>query len=99
MALAVYGARWRRLSRIFLLNNPLCVFHLRRGRDVIATVVDHIKPPGGDPVLFLDQDNWQSLCGTCHNEVKQAEERSGVIRGADADGLPLDPSHHWHVDD
>ena len=72
-ALSLYGSRWRRLRAVYLTNNPLCVFHLRRGRDVIATVVDHIMPHGGDPVLFWDQDNWQSLCGTCHNAVKQAE--------------------------
>ena len=93
--MSLYGARWRRLSRIFLINNPLCVFHLRRGRDVIATVVDHIVPHHGDLALFWDQSNWQSLCGTCHNAVKQAEERTGQIRGADQDGIPLDTSHPW----
>ena len=78
------------------LNNPLCVFHLRRGRDMIATVVDHIAPHGGDLALFWDQSKWQSLCETCHNAVKQAEEKTGTIRGADQDGIPIDPSHHWH---
>lgn len=62
-----------------------------------ATVVDHIKPHKGDSQLFWDQDNWQSLCKTHHDSTKQAEEKSGVIRGGKINGEPLDPSHHWNV--
>ena len=61
-----------------------------------ATVVDHKIPHKGDSVLFWNQENWQSLCGTCHDSVKQAEERTGWLRGADKDGVPLNAGHHWH---
>ena len=39
-----YNARWRRLSKLFLLSHPLCVECQREGKYVKATVVDHIRP-------------------------------------------------------
>lgn len=90
-----YGARWQRYRRTFLAAHPLCVFCLRMGRTEPATVVDHIEPHKGDEVLFWDTDNWQSLCASCHNGTKQQLEKSGVIRGCDSEGFPLDPNHHW----
>ena len=68
-----YGSRWRRLSRAFLRAHPLCAACQREGRYVKATVVDHIKPHRGDPVLFWDQDNWQPLCKH-HHDVKTRTE-------------------------
>ncbi len=94
---ALYGRAWRKARAVFLTNNPLCRFCKRRGRPVLATVVDHIKPHRGDRELFWDQTNWQGLCETCHNAVKQAEETSGHVRGADLDGSPIDPRHPWNV--
>lgn len=38
-------------------------------------VCDHIKRHGGDPVLFWDPTNLQTLLKTCHDRIKQAEER------------------------
>jgi len=61
-----------------------------------ATVADHVEPHGGDPRKFWRGD-LQSLCETCHNAVKKAEETSGHVRGCHADGLPIDPRHHWHA--
>lgn len=61
----------------------------------MATVVDHIVPHRGDPVLFWDERNWQPLCKRCHDAAKQSEEKTGVVRGCDASGEPLDPSHPW----
>ena len=62
-----YGSRWRRLSKAFLLAHPLCVECAREGRYVKATVVDHIVPHRGDPVLFWDRGNWQALCHRHHS--------------------------------
>jgi len=37
------------------------------GRVTAATVVDHVVPHRGDPVLMWDEiGNWQSLCTDCH---------------------------------
>lgn len=60
-----------------------------------ATVADHVEPHRGDPEKFWNGE-LQSLCDTCHNSVKQAQEKSGVLRGGDINGLPLDPNHHWN---
>lgn len=62
-----------------------------------ATVVDHIKPHRGDEDLFHDPANLQSLCKPCHDGAKQQLERSGVVRGCDLSGVPLDANHHWHA--
>jgi 5-methylcytosine-specific restriction protein A len=38
-------------------------------------VADHKTPHRGNPDLFWDEDNIQTLCKPCHDTVKQAEER------------------------
>jgi 5-methylcytosine-specific restriction protein A len=68
------------------------------GRVTAATVVDHKIPHKGDPQLFWDETNWQSLCAPCHDRYKQSQERTGVMRGAAADGSPIDPAHPWHTE-
>ena len=68
-----YGARWQRLSKLFLLSHPLCAKCQREGKYVKATVVYHICPHRGDPVLFWDQSNWQPLCKH-HHDVKTRNE-------------------------
>lgn len=87
----LYGYRWEQARKAFLARHPLCADHQRLGHVVAATVVDHIKPHRGDPVLFWDQTNWQPLCTPCHNIHKQSLEKGGRPRGCDADGTPLDP--------
>jgi 5-methylcytosine-specific restriction protein A len=38
---------------------------------------DHIKPHGGDPVLFWDPANLQTLCiDPCHDTLKRREEQA-----------------------
>lgn len=39
-----------------------------------GSLVDHIIPHRGDPVLFWDESNWQTLCQTHHSRDKQREE-------------------------
>lgn len=59
-------------------------------------MVDHIKPHRGNELLFFDPTNLQSLCKPCHDGAKQQLEKSGVLRGCDRTGLPLDENHHWN---
>ena len=88
--------RWRRASRTFLQHSPMCAMCSAIGRTKLAALVDHIKPHRGDPQLFWDRSNWQSLCATCHSGAKAVQERTGKMRGCDLDGQPLDSEHHWN---
>ena len=91
-------AAWQRLRESQLAQEPLCRYCSEMGRTTAATVCDHIEPHKGDEQLFFDADNLQSLCKTCHDSVKQREEHLGIRIGADTNGYPLDPSHHWNAE-
>lgn len=69
----LYGARWRRERKAFLVSNPLCAECQLWGRVVAANVVDHVIPHKGDKLMFWDRSNWQGLCKNCH-DVKTAGE-------------------------
>jgi hypothetical protein len=71
-----------------LAKEPLCRYCQQMGRVTAATVCDHITPHRGDVALFY-AGPFQSLCATCHSSAKQAEEKSGVVRGCDVDGKPF----------
>ena len=88
-----YDRRWRKLRLLVLQEEPLCRMCAEIGRTTLATVVDHIKPKrdGGTD----ERENLQPLCKRCHDSVKAAEERGGVVRGCDVHGVPLDPGHPW----
>ncbi|SFK74856.1 hypothetical protein SAMN05216302_101449 [Nitrosomonas aestuarii] len=104
-----YGSKWQGARELYLAQNPFCADHKERGRDVIATVVDHKIAPklfeakqSRDPEritrahkLFWDRNNWQGLCKLCHDSHKQRLEKSGVVIGCDVDGIPIDSNHHW----
>ncbi len=70
-----YDAAWRRESKRYLLEHPLCVRCLSDGHAVPATVVDHVTPHRGDKKLFWDKDNWQALCKRCHDKKTMTEDR------------------------
>lgn len=70
-----YDAQWDKARLEFLDEHPLCVDHKKRGYIEVATVVDHIVPHKGDKKLFWDQNNWQSLCKSCHDRKTQSEDR------------------------
>ena len=92
----LYNYQWQKASRQYLVESPLCVYCLRMGGITPATVVDHIIPHKGDDELFWDTANWQALCKSCHDSVKQKEE-SGKIDGAcDQMGNPVSSAHHWN---
>ena len=91
--------RWRKVRRWWLKGHPLCEMCQRQGRITIATVVDHIIPHHGDPTLFWDANNYQSLCAACHNSLKREQELHGYSHAAGVDGVPLDPNHPWNRGD
>jgi 5-methylcytosine-specific restriction protein A len=69
-----YNHKWRKLRNVHLLNNPLCVEHLKQGQFVQATDVDHIIAHKGDLTLFYDENNLQSLCHSCHSRKTALED-------------------------
>ena len=88
---------WKKLRKSKLRMDPMCACCKRVDKLEHATRVDHIKPinQGGDPWAW---DNLQSLCESCHNSTKQAQDKGGdgLMRGCDEHGRPLDPHHWWN---
>ena len=75
-----YGYKWRKARENHLQLYPYCEECKRQGKPgVLATDVDHITPHKGDPDLFWDPNNWQSLCHECHSR-KTAREDGGFGR-------------------
>jgi len=89
-----YTARWSRLRKAQLKREPLCHLCLALGRTTPATICDHVEPHKGDVAKFW-AGPFQSLCKQCHDSAKQVEERSGLLKGCDQDGYPVDPKHPW----
>lgn len=89
------SVRWRKARRMWLAEHPVCAMCARQGRTTAANTVDHIRPHDDDYDKFWDMDNWQSLCSTCHNSIKQQQERHGFSQAADINGLPIDSGHPW----
>ena len=56
-----------------LLREPFCRECARRGLRVWATDVDHIVDHRGSWEKFIDRENLQSLCHSCHSR-KTARE-------------------------
>lgn len=56
-----------------LMREPFCRECSRHGRRVIATDVDHIVDHKGDWSKFIDRDNLESLCHSCHSRKTAAE--------------------------
>ncbi len=96
----LYTYRWQKASKAFLALQPLCECprcDAGRLRVTPATVVDHHVPHRGDLKLFWDKSNWRRLAKACHDSWKQQLERSGTVRGCDAQGVPVDPQHPWRL--
>ena len=75
-----YGRAWQKASKQYLNAHPLCVMCAAEGRYVKATVVDHIRPHRGEPVLFWDRGNWQSLCKAHHDRKTGVEDSMPTYR-------------------
>ena len=85
------SARWQRLRRLKLTQQPLCEYCLPLGKKRPATEVDHwiAISDGGAP---FDLSNLRSACQKCHALKTRNQER---VIGCDLDGMPLDPRHAW----
>jgi 5-methylcytosine-specific restriction protein A len=98
-ARSIYDTRnWARLRRAKLEQEPFCRHCAKRGKLVVAHVVDHIVPmsKGGEPYPPLE--GLQSLCERCHNSKSSQETKRGnfLLRGFSADGLPIDTKHPFY---
>lgn len=66
-----YDSEWRKLRAEFIRLHPFCAFCGAQ-----AEHVDHKERHRGNRALLLSWTNLQSLCGHCHNSVKQRLERA-----------------------
>lgn len=80
--------RWRRERATYLARQPYCQRCTQQARLIRATVVDHSQPHRGDPVLFWDQRNWQSLCARHSNEKTAREVAQRYDRRRPAEAHP-----------
>lgn len=69
-----YTRRWEKARKIHLAKHPTCVQCEADGHPRTGNEVDHIVPHMGDPKIFWDEKNWQTLCKT-HHSMKTAAER------------------------
>lgn len=92
------SALWvKQLRPRYLAANPWCAHCLALGLNTVATSVDHIQRPRGNPALQRDPANWQALCGEHHGKKSAWErmcERKGKVAplrvGHREDGYPVD---------
>jgi len=89
MAHRFYNERWRRFRKIFLSENPLCVYCKAQGITEAATVVDHIKPHRGNYDLFWLVGNHQALCKQCHDGMKQKIDNGKNVKMFTTEGYPI----------
>ncbi len=66
---------WRRLSRRFLENNPVCVKCYEDGVIRKANVVDHVQEVKDNWSRRLDESNLQALCNYHHNKKTRNERK------------------------
>lgn len=94
-------AEWRNLRARYLAAHPVCEVP---GCGEKSSHVDHRLPikAGG---AKTDRRNLQALCHS-HHSSKTAQGDGGFgnrrkvvklrVKGADVNGWPLDPEHHWN---
>jgi len=80
---------WLSARAAQLIRQPLCERHLARGEIVSANTVHHRKPHKGDWDLFIDPENHEPLCASCHNSEAQREERGRPAQEIGEDGWPV----------
>jgi len=77
-------ARWQRLRlKVLERDEYICqqtgVALVDGKKDPHSAVVDHKIPHRGNPELFWDERNLQSVCKRWHDSVKQSMERRGLV--------------------
>ena len=75
-----------------LRDHPLCEECKAEGKTTVATSVDHVIVPNGDPTLQRSPSNFRSLCDSHHSRKTNAQAR-GYTHDLDADGYPISPLH------
>ena len=72
----LYDWSWRKASKRFLQENPLCVCEECKKRVVArpAEVTDHKIPHKGDKALFWKRSNWQPMAKKCHDRKTVLED-------------------------
>ena len=96
--LALNGKAWRALRASVLSEQPLCPVCQRMGQIIAATEVDHIDNDASNN----ERSNLVGLCKPHHSEKTARYEhykKTGKwlpVKGCDANGMPLDPNHHWN---
>ena len=91
--LPLNSAAWRRLRKQVLAEEPLCRHCAAQGLTVPATEVDHANFDPADN----SRENLKSTCKPCHSIRTMASLYGRPARmGCDADGNPINPSHHWN---
>tara|TARA_R100001443_G_scaffold117440_1_gene142717 strand:+ start:8841 stop:9164 length:324 start_codon:yes stop_codon:yes gene_type:complete len=70
----IYNSRqWRKLRKMILHKQPICVHCERKGIYTSANTIDHITPINkGGAVWSIN--NLQALCASCHNK-KSARDK------------------------
>ncbi|MEQ1955997.1 hypothetical protein [Mesorhizobium sp. CN2-181] len=64
--------------------------------DPRAAVANHKVKHRGDPTLFFDLENVETVCKRDHDTLIQREEMRGYTIGSDINGRPIDPQHPWN---
>ena len=72
------SSQWRKYSKSFRFDNPLCVMCLEKGLAIDSEVTDHIVPINENGSIW-DLSNLQALCKVCHNK-KSIEESKRAMR-------------------
>ena len=90
------GRPLQRARQQMFKTNPLCARCLKVGRYRLGKIRDHIVPlyKGGRE----HPSNTQLLCEEC-NEEKTREDMNRVVHGTALDGAPMDPEHHWNLEE
>jgi 5-methylcytosine-specific restriction protein A len=89
-------AKWRAWSQHWLREHPLCAFCEIKNKVTAAAICDHKVAHKGDPRLFWDSTNLQSLCRPCHESMKKQVESRGYSTEVGLDGYPVDHRHPWY---
>lgn len=101
-----YGAAWDRLRLVILKRDGYrcrCEDCRRTGALKPAGQVDHVTSKAewlkrhGNLDGVDDPTNLQAIHKDCHDRKNVREMGHTVRGGADARGLPLDPSHPWNL--
>lgn len=81
-----YGKEWRKIRDAVIASEPLCRTCTEKGRQRLATQVDHVIPKakGGTD----DVSNLRPLCRPCHDDKTQEDAGRRAKPSIGLDGWP-----------